>query len=111
MKWNVIFEDTFNEEFEELSRGVQDQLLAHALLLEEFGPQPGRPSVDTLKGSMHSNMKELRFKADKGEWRVAFAFDPKRQAILLVAGDKSGVSKLQFYKALIEKQINDFLNT
>lgn len=103
MKWNVIFEDTFDEEFEELGKEVQDQLLAHALLLEEFGPQLGRPSVDTLKGSMHSNMKELRFKADKGEWRVAFAFDPKRQAILLVAGDKSGVSKSQFYKGLIRK--------
>lgn len=78
MKWNVIFYDKFDEEFDGLSKEVQDQLLAHALLLEEFGPQLGRPSVDTLKGSKHSNMKELRFKADKGEWRVAFAFDPKR---------------------------------
>lgn len=48
-------------------------------------------------------MKELRFKADNGEWRVAFAFDLKRAAILLVAGDKSGVGQSRFYKELIRK--------
>jgi len=48
-------------------------------------------------------MKELRFKADGGVWRIAFAFDPKRNAILLVAGDKSGVSEAKFYQRLIEK--------
>ena len=48
-------------------------------------------------------MKELRFTADNGVWRVAYAFDPKRQAIMLVAGDKSGVSQKRFYKNLIKK--------
>jgi hypothetical protein len=48
-------------------------------------------------------MKELRFRADGGVWRVAFAFNPKRNAILLVAGDKAGVSEAKFYKRLIEK--------
>ncbi len=47
-------------------------------------------------------MKELRFSASDGEWRVAFAFDPKRSAILLVAGDKSGGSYARFYKGLLE---------
>ncbi len=82
---------------------VQDELLAHAMLLEEFGPQLGRPTVDTLKGSTHTNMKELRFDAADGVWRVAFAFDPERHAILLVAGDKSGVGQSKFYKTLIKK--------
>lgn len=63
----------------------------------------GRPRVDTLKGSRHSNMKELRFSAADGEWRVAFAFDPRRRAILLVAGDKSGGSDKRFYRELIRK--------
>jgi hypothetical protein len=58
---------------------------------------------DTLNGSKHANMKELRFDADHGVWRVAYAFDPERKAILLVAGDKSGGSEKRFYKALIEK--------
>src|SRR3546814_14606664 len=75
-------------------------LLAQAKLLEAFGPKLGRPRVDTLKGSRHANMKELRFDAGDGVWRVAFAFDLKRQAILLVAGDKSGVSGKRFYQAL-----------
>jgi hypothetical protein len=48
-------------------------------------------------------MKELRFKASEGEWRVAFAFDPPRQAVLLVAGDKSGGRQKRFYRQLIAK--------
>ena len=56
-----------------------------------------------MNGSRHANMKELRFKAADGIWRVAFAFDPKRKAVLLVAGDKSGVSEKRFYRELIEK--------
>ena len=59
--------------------------------------------MDTLKGSRHANMKELRFDAADGVWRVAFAFDPRRRAILLVAGDKSGVSEKRFYKQLIAR--------
>lgn len=68
-----------------------------------FGPQLGRPRADTLRGSRHANMKELRFSAAGGEWRLAFAFDPKRKAILLVAGDKSGGSEKRFYRELIRK--------
>jgi hypothetical protein len=78
-------------------------LRAHALLLERFGPQLGRPRVDTLKGSRHANMKELRFDAANGVWRVAFAFDPKRNAVLLIAGDKSGSGEKRFYRQLIAK--------
>ena len=48
-------------------------------------------------------MKELRFDADNGVWRVAFAFDPERKAILLVAGDKAGTSQQRFYRQLIRK--------
>jgi hypothetical protein len=72
-------------------------------LLEHFGPQLGRPRVDTLKGSRHRNMKELRFDAADGVWRFAFAFDPNRRAILLCGGDKSGVSEKRFYRVLVEK--------
>lgn len=103
MNWSVEFHEDFEAEFEELSEEVQDELLAHASLLETIGPQLGRPHVDTLNGSRYSNMKELRFKAAEGVWRVAFAFDPKRNAILLVAGDKSGGSESRFYKQLIKK--------
>jgi len=103
MSWIVQFDDTFESEFDQLPEAVQDEMLAHARRLEEFGPTLGRPHVDTLKGSRHSNMKELRFNAEGGVWRVAFAFDIQRQAILLVCGDKAGVSERKFYRVLISK--------
>ena len=103
MKWIVQFDSAFEPEFAALTEDVQDELLAHAKLLETFGPQLGRPRVDTLNGSKHANMKELRFAAADGVWRVAFAFDPKRRAILLVAGDKAGTSEKRFYRQLIKK--------
>ena len=82
-------------------RLIQDELLAHARLLQEFGPHLGRPTVDMLKGSKHANMKEMRFSWADGVWRVAFAFDPERAAILLVGGDKGGADQRRFYKKLI----------
>ena len=101
LKWTVLFHDEFEPEFDELPAAVQDELYAEAGFVEMFGPACGRPHVDTLKGSDYNNMKELRFEASDGEWRVAFAFDPKRRAILLVAGDKTGGSEKKFYKRLI----------
>lgn len=103
MVWTVVLEDAFDEEFKELSKEVQDELLASAKLLEEYGPQLKRPHSDTLNDSDYKNMKELRFDADDGVWRVAYAFDPGRKGILLVAGDKSGINQDLFYKKLIDK--------
>ena len=103
VSWTVEIGDEFEPEFNELHEDVRTELLALSRLLQQFGPQLGRPRVDTLNGSRHANMKELRFSAAGGEWRVAFAFDRTRSAILLVAGDKSGVSQKNFYKRLIAK--------
>ena len=103
MSWEVKFHPEFDPEFDELSTLVQDEMLAQANVLSSFGPTLGRPKVDTLNGSRHANMKELRFNADGGVWRVAFAFDPNRQGILLVAGNKSGGSQNRFYGRLIQK--------
>jgi hypothetical protein len=101
--WIVEISDQFRPEFFSLQEDVQTEILALARLLQQFGPQLGRPRVDTLKGSRHANMKELRFSAADGEWRVAFALDLRRNAILLVAGDKSGVGERKFYRELIRK--------
>jgi len=95
--------DEFKPGFDALDQDVRREILALARVLQEFGPQLGRPRVDTLNGSRHANMKELRFSAADGEWRVAFAFDPRRKAILLVAGDKSGGSEKRFYRELMRK--------
>jgi hypothetical protein len=103
MKWQVIFHPQFEAEFDALIQEVQDELLAKVIILSALGPELGRPAVDQLKGSRHSNLKELRFQADNGVWRVAFAFDIERRAVLLVAGDKSGVSQKKFYTTLIRR--------
>jgi hypothetical protein len=100
--------DEFELEFDALHEDVRTEILALTRLLQQFGPQLGRPRVDTLNGSRHANMKELRFSAANSEWRAAFAFDTKRKAILLVAGDKSGVSEKAFYRQLITKADNRF---
>ncbi|PYJ71553.1 MAG: addiction module toxin RelE [Verrucomicrobia bacterium] len=103
MKWIVEIGDEFEPEYDALPDKVQDELLAMTRLLQKFGPQLKRPHADTMKGSSHANMKELRFKAADGVWRVAFAFDPRRRAVLLVAGDKSGTSEKRFYREFIAK--------
>jgi hypothetical protein len=108
MSWAVEFADEFDPEFDALDIDVQIEILALSRLLQQFGPGLGRPRVDTLHGSHHANMKELRFAAAGGEWRVAFAFDKRRKAILLVAGDKSGGSEKRFYRELIRKADNRF---
>ena len=103
MVWQVLFDAEFLEEFGELDIAVQDEIAALTELLAVTGPSLRRPFADTLKGSRHANMKELRVTASGGVWRLAYAFDPERKAILLVGGNKSGVSQKRFYRGLIEK--------
>ncbi len=91
--WDVEIGDEFEPEFAALPEDVRTEILAHARLLQQFGPQLGRPRVDTLNDSRHANMKELRFSAANGEWRVAFAFDSKRKAILLVAATNPAAAR------------------
>lgn len=100
--WVVELHDEFVAEFQALAEDVQDNLLAVASAVQIMGPMVGRPSVDTLKGSKHANMKEMRFSASRGNqiWRAAFAFDPVSHAVILCAADKQGVSQQAFYKKL-----------
>jgi len=114
MRWKVEIADAFSPEYRELDEEVRIELLATMKLLATFGPMLKRPHADTLNESKHANMKELRFEAADGEWRAAFAFDPDRKAVVLCAGDKSGVSQTKFYKALIakaDKRFDDHLAT
>ena len=104
MNWMVLFHDEFDAEFSALTPDVRRNMLAAITALHLTGPKTGRPHVDTLDGSKHSNMKELRFTAHDGQeiWRAAFAFDPHREAIILVAGEKQGGNQHLFYKRLIK---------
>ena len=110
MSWAVEIADEFASEFDSLHVDVQTEILALSRVLQRFGPRLGRPRVDTLNGSRHANMKEMRFRVADGHWRLAFCFDPTRKAVLLVAGDKSGGSSRRFYRALIRKADERFDN-
>lgn len=95
--WSIVLLNEVEDWF--LGLDVQSSnLVADAIdHLQEVGPTLGRPLVDRIKGSAHHNMKELRpGSVGTSEIRVLFAFDPQRQAVLLVAGDKSGQWK-QWY--------------
>ena len=96
--WRIETAPEFDPELLALDPEVRIELFPGAV---HSAIRAKRPRIDTLKGSKHANMKELRFDAAGGVWRMAFAFDPKRRAILLVAGDKSGVKEGRFYKELI----------
>jgi hypothetical protein len=89
--WTVIWHPAVAEWRRTLDSDTFQQVTAALRELRDEGPNLGRPLVDTVKGSRHRNMKELRpGSSGRSEIRVLFAFDPQRQGILLVAGDKSG---------------------
>lgn len=90
MGWAVEFTDEFEAWWNDLSGGEQVEISAKVELLQERGPQLPRPHVDRIHSSRHSNMKELRGKANERQLRVLFAFDPRRTALLLLGGGQDG---------------------
>jgi hypothetical protein len=101
--WSVATTNHFDRWFAQLADDAQAEIIAKVNLLKLFGPRLSRPHADTLKASKHANMKELRADTKDQVLRIAFAFDPKRSAILLVGGNKAGVGQKRFYKELIAK--------
>ena len=97
--WTVEYTDEFGQWWESLTGDEQVALDASVRLLEQIGPALGRPHVDTVKGSRHPNMKELRTQCKGHPLRTLFAFDPRRSAILLVGGHKSG--RKRFYQTAV----------
>lgn len=87
--WTIYFGRVFDEWFEMQEAGLKQKVLADLSNLEMYGPSLSRPYADTVKGSRHKNMKELRIQYAGQPIRAFFAFDPIRQAIVLCAGDKS----------------------
>lgn len=99
MAWKVEVTEEFEAWQATLDEAEQADLDASIALLEEYGPQLSRPHADTLKGSRHSNMKELRTQSGGRPLRTLFAFDPERTAVLLIGGDKTGDKR--FYQRMI----------
>lgn len=90
MKWEVEYTDEFGEWWETLSEDEQESIAVSIGLLEIMGPNLPRPHADTVKGSRFKNMKELRTQHAGKPYRTLYAFDPRRMAILLIGGDKTG---------------------
>ncbi len=107
-EWTLIFHGAFKVEFRALPDEAKLALGEVFDLLRHFGPELGRPQIDTLKGSRYPNMKEIRVQTEGDWYRLAFAFDPTRQAIVLCGGSKGGISQQRFYDWLVGTADNRF---
>ena len=101
MGWTILISEEYEEWFRELPQKHKLAITTDLEVLRHFGPMLGRPHVDQIKGSKHPNMKELRTKTSGHVYRSLFAFDSKRQAIILSGGDKKGKDQEKFYKRLV----------
>jgi hypothetical protein len=89
VQWEVEYTHQFEHWWESLTQDQQEALDDRVMLLANVGPGLKRPIVGDIKTSRHMHMKELRI-SKEGALRVLFTFDPRRHAILLIGGDKSG---------------------
>jgi hypothetical protein len=105
--WKVYRTDEFKEWFDNLDFEAKEPILKDIIILSNYGPSLSRPYVDTLKGSKLNNLKELRTKFKNNYFRIIFAFDPERDIILLVGGNKS--NDKNFYSKIISKAEKIFL--
>jgi hypothetical protein len=99
MAWNVEYTDEFGDWYRGLSEVQQEDITAAVLLLEEQGPQSPFPYSSRINGSKHAHMRELRVQSGGRPIRVFYAFDPRRTAILLIGGDKTGNNR--FYERMV----------
>ena len=88
--WNIDFDEAFSIWFEAQETDLQKEILSNLKMLAELGPALRRPRVGNIEGSKYPQMKELIVQYKGDPWRILFAFDPDRHAILLIGGDKTG---------------------
>ena len=112
MEWAVEFTDEFGAWFEALTESEQEDIVAVVGALERRGPALGRPYVSALRGSRHRHMKELRVQHAGRPYRILFAFDPRRCAILLIGGDKTGNDRwYEEYVPIADRLYDEHLET
>ena len=97
--WSITYTDEFWAWWIALDDDERASIMAGILQVEALGPALGRPFVDTLYGSKHGNLKELRTQHAGRPYRTFFAFDPQRTAVFLIGGDKTGDDR--FYETMI----------
>lgn len=101
--WTIKQTKEFQDWFHKADKKLQDDTLEHVEILRQFGPLLSRPYVDTIKGSSITNLKELRFYSGFKVIRIFFAFDPERNGVLIIGGDKRGIGEKTFYDKMIVK--------
>lgn len=110
MKWDVEYTDEFELWWRQLSESEQDSVQVSVMLLGDVGPHLGFPHTSDIRGSRHGNLRELRVQHAGRPYRVLYAFDPRRCAILLIGGDKTGQDRwYQEYVPLAERLYNEHL--
>ncbi|PTB88773.1 diaminopimelate decarboxylase [Pseudidiomarina aestuarii] len=105
--WEIRTTDTFDEWLDALDDTDRENVVAAMIVLRAKGPMLSRPYADTVNGSAHKNMKELRVQSKGNPIRAFFAFDPSRTGILLCAGEKTGKDK-SFYEEMISVADREF---
>jgi hypothetical protein len=101
--WPINYTKEYGEWFSAQEEENQMAINAKIIVLSEFGPNLGRPYVDTIQGSKYANLKELRIKYKNTVFRILFCFDQIRNCWLLIGGNKKGKNEEQFYKKLIKQ--------
>jgi len=110
MKWDVEYTDEFEEWWESLSESEQEDISASVQLLEERGPNLRFPHSSGISGSKHSHMRELRTQHNGNPYRTLYAFDPRRNAILLIGGNKTGDNRwYETYIAIADRVYDEHL--
>lgn len=99
MTWDVEYTLEFEAWWNGLDDEAQGSIDAHVRMLEAQGPNLGYPYTSAVNGSRHSHMRELRVQSKGRPIRTFYAFDPRRNAILLIGGDKTGNQR--FYEEMI----------
>ena len=99
MAWDVEYTDEFGEWWDGLDESEQDDIDRAVGLIEALGPRVPHPYSSDVRGSRHGNMRELRVQHAGRPYRVFYAFDPRRAAILLIGGDKTGDDR--FYERMV----------
>ena len=99
MSWEVEYTDEFEQWWESLDIDEQESVAVSVRLLGEHGPHLTFPHCSDIKGSKHGHMRELRTQHQGEPYRVLYAFDPRRSAILLIGGNKTGADR--WYKIFV----------
>ena len=111
MGWNIEYIDEFGDWWEEISETEQNDIFSVVSLLEQRGPTLGFPYSSSIRSSRHTSMRELRVQSGGNPIRILYAFDPRRSAILLIGGNKTGDDRFyEVYVPIADRLYDDYLD-